>query len=118
MARLPEDFACRYGYSPWLVETFVDTTQVAGTCYRAANWIRVGSSQGRGRQDREGAAAETVKDIYIHVLVADFREQLGLGAEAGLGPLPVDAGLDPDTWAEREFGGAPLGDRRLSQRLV
>lgn len=118
MARLPEDFERRYGYRPWLVETFVDTTQFVGTCYQAANWIRVGCSQGRGRQDREGARAESVKDIYVHVLAADFRQRLGLGADAGLGPLPLDADLDPQTWAQREFGGAPLGDRRLSERLV
>jgi hypothetical protein len=118
MARLAKDFERRYGYSPWLVETFVDTTHFAGTCYQAANWIRVGCSQGRGRQDREGAKPESVKDIYVLVLAADFRERLGLGAHAGLGPLPVDADLDSATWAEREFGGAPLGDQRLSQRLV
>ena len=118
MARLAQDFERRYGYRPWLVETFVDTTQFTGTCYRAANWIRVGSSQGRGRQDRENAKAESIKDIYVHVLAADFRERLGIGAEAGLGPLPLDADLDPQAWAQREFGGAPVGDQRLSQRLV
>ena len=118
MARLPEDFERRYGYQPWLVETFVDPTQFAGTCFQAANWIRVGASGGRGRQDRDGAKAETVKDIYVHALAADFRQRLGLGAHAGLGPLPLDADLAPEQWAQREFGGAPLGDQRLSQRLV
>jgi len=118
MARLPQDFERRYGYRPWLVETFVDTTQFAGTCYQAANWIRVGSSQGRGRQDREAAKPESIKDIYVHVLAADFRKRLGLGTQAGLGPLPVDADLDSASWAQQEFGGAPLGDERLSQRLV
>lgn len=118
MARLPQDFECRYGYRPWLVETFVDTTQFAGTCYQAANWVRVGRSQGRGRQDREVAKAESVKDIYVHILAGDFRTRLGLGAGAGLGPLPMDADLDPELWAQQEFGGAPVGDRRLSQRLV
>jgi hypothetical protein len=118
MARLPQDFERRYGYRPWLIETFVDTTQFAGTCYQAANWIRVGCSQGRGRQDREVAKAESVKDIYIHVLAPDFRKRLGLGARAGLGPLPVAADPDPESWAQQEFGGAPLGDKRLSQRLV
>lgn len=118
MARMPKDFEHRYGYRPWLVETFVDATRFAGTCYQAANWIRVGSSQGRGRQDREGARAASIKDIYVHVLAADFRERLGLGAQAGLGPLPLDADLNSQAWAQREFGGAPLGDLRLSQRLV
>jgi hypothetical protein len=118
MARLPQDFGSRYGYRPWLVETFVDTTQFAGTCYQAANWLRIGSSQGRGRQDREAAKAESIKDIYVHVLAADFRKRLGLGAQAGLGPLAVEANLDPESWAQQEFGEAPLGDQRLSRRLV
>jgi len=118
MARLPEDFERRYGYRPWLVETFVDTTQVSGTCFRAANWVRIGSTKGRGRQDRTAAQGETVKDVYVHVLVADFRARLGLGDEAGRGPLSRDADLDPGAWARQEFGGARLGDRRLTQRLV
>ena len=48
LARLPRDFEQRYGYRPWLVESFVDVSQVAGTCFRAANWRRVGQTRGRG----------------------------------------------------------------------
>ncbi len=116
--RLPRDFEERYGYLPWLVETFVDTAGHAGTCFRAANWIRVGWTEGRGRQDRERARPETVKDVWVYELEKDFRERMGLAAYSGLGPLPVEAGLESGRWAEREFGGAPLGDRRLSKRLV
>ncbi len=118
MRWLRKDFEARYGYEPWVIETFVDPRHYSGTCYRAANWIRVGSTQGRGRQDREVAKAKGVKDIYVYVLAEGFREQLGLPADAGLGPLPLDKDLDAANWTEREFGGAPLGDKRLSQRLV
>ena len=118
MAALPGDFAQRYGYRPWLVETFVDPTQVAGTCFQAANWRRVGQTQGRGRQDRDRRAAETVKDIYVYPLEPDFRLQLGLPADGGRGPLGPAEGLDGAAWAQQEFGGAPLGDGRLSARLV
>ena len=118
LQRLPEDFEARYGYQPWLVETFVDTSCFTGTCFQAANWIRVGTTQGRGRQDAARQSGETVKDIYVRPLVADFRQRLGLPAHSGQGPLPVAAGLEADRWADQEFGGAPLGDRRLSQRLV
>ena len=118
LERLPVDFEDRYGYPPWLVETFVDTSRVAGTCFQAANWIRVGSTQGRGRQDAARQSDETVKDIYVYPLVPDFRARMGLPAHSGLGPLPVNAGLEADGWAQQEFGGAPLGDRRLSNRLV
>jgi len=118
MKRLPQDFEDRYGYRPWLVETFVDTSGFAGTCFRAANWIRVGASRGRGRQDRRRQGTETPKDIYVYELDKNFRDRMGLSAHRGLGPLPIDAGLAPGAWAEHELGGAPLGDRRWSKRLV
>ncbi len=118
MRQMPEDFQARYGYRPWLVETFVDTSRHVGTSYQAANWIRVGRTKGRGRQDRKRLHGETVKDIYLYPLVRDFRDRMGLSLHSGLGPLPLEAGLESEGWAEQEFGGAPLGDRRLSKRLV
>jgi hypothetical protein len=115
---LPADFEERFGYRPYLLETFVDPTHYSGTCFRAANWLYVGRTQGRGRQDREMKAAKSRKDIYVYPLVADFRARLGLAPGAGLVPLGPAAGLQEETWAEQEFGAAPLGDRRLSRRLV
>ena len=48
-----------------------------GTCYRAANWIHVGQTAGRGRMDREHKAhGQAVKDIYVYPLVRDARQQL------------------------------------------
>jgi hypothetical protein len=118
LGRLPGDFQERYGYRPWLVETFVDVGQVAGTCFRAANWIRVGQTRGRGRQDRTRRAAEAVKDIYVYPLARHFRVHLGLPADGGRGPRGLTAGLETDAWTAQEFGGACLGDARLSRRLV
>jgi len=112
------DFEHRYGYEPLLLETFVDTSNFLGTCFRAANWLRIGQTQGRGRQDREKKAAKGVKDIYVYPLVEDFRESLGLRLGSGLGPLGLAEGLDGDQWAEQEFGTAVLGDSRLTRRLV
>ena len=116
--QMPVDFEQRYHYRPMLMESFVDSAQFAGTCYKAANWIRVGKTQGRGRQDRYWQAGETVKDIYVYLLEKDFRAQLGLAADAGRSALGPADGLETETWAEKEFGGAPLGDERLSKRLV
>ena len=116
--QMPVDFERRYHYRPFLMESFVDRAHFAGTCYQAANWIRVGRTQGRGRQDRFRHARETVKDIYVYPLEKDFRSQLGLAADAGRSALGPADGLEAQTWAEKEFGGAPLGDARLSQRLV
>jgi hypothetical protein len=47
--RLGGDWKGRYGYEPVLLETFVDSTRFQGTCYRAANWVYVGKTQGRGK---------------------------------------------------------------------
>lgn len=116
--RLPEDFKQRYNYRPCLLESFVDRALFLGTCYRAANWMRVGRTQGRGRQDRFRQAKETAKDIYVYPLEKDFRSSLGLAADAGRSALGPADGLEKELWAEKEFGGAPLGDARLSRRLV
>jgi hypothetical protein len=116
--RLPDDFEQRYNYRPWLIESFVDRSRFLGTCYQAANWIRVGCTKGRGRQDRFRKAPETAKDIYVYPLEKDFRSKLGLAVDAGRSVLNPADGLEAETWAEKEFGGAPLGDARLSKRLV
>jgi hypothetical protein len=114
----PGDFVERYRLRPWLVESFVDTRGFSGSCYRAANWVRVGRTQGRGRQDRHWERAETVKDIYLYPLEKDLRLKLGLPQDSGLSALEVADGLGEEQWAQKEFGGAPLGDKRLSRRLV
>ncbi len=115
---LPEDFARRYGFEPWLVESFADRALVRGTVYRASNWIRVGQTCGRGRQDRDRRAAESVKDIYLYPLDPDLRVKLGVPADGGRSPLSPADGVDGAQWADKEFGGAPLGDARLTRRLV
>jgi len=84
----------------------------------SANWIAVGRTQGRGKQDRFRKAGETVKEIYMYALAKDFRARMGLAAEAGLGALKPAEGLSSADWAEKEFKDAPLGDARLSNRLV
>jgi hypothetical protein len=116
--KLPDDFEEHFNYRPWLIESFVDRAQFLGTCYQAANWIRVGCTKGRGRQDRLRKVPETVKDIYIYPLEEDFGSKLGLPVDAGRSILDPAEGLEDETWAEKEFGGAPLGDARLSKRLV
>lgn len=118
LAALADDFEQRYGYRPWLVESFVDTAHYSGTSYRASNWQQVGQTKGRGRQDRFNQYALSKKAIYVYPLIDDFRRHLGLSVNAGLGALAETDGLESSTWAEYEFGNAPLGDARLSRRLV
>jgi len=118
LAALPDDFERAYGYRPWLIESFVDIRRYSGACYRAANWIAVGRTKGRGRQDRFNRSALSRKAIYVYPIDKDFRARMGLSANAGLGALQPADGLEATQWAQNEFGGAPLGDARLSKRLV
>jgi hypothetical protein len=75
--QMPRDWETRYGQRPLLLETFVDPARFRGTCYRAANWIHVGQTAGRGRMDREHRAhGQAVKDIYLYPLVRDARQRL------------------------------------------
>lgn len=117
-AMIGNDFQKCYGYRPLLMESFVDTERYSGTCYRAANWQAIGKTKGRGRQDRYSKANLSQKTIYMYPLATDFRKQLGLSPNAGLGALKTGEGLDAEQWAAHEFGNAPLGDKRLSRRLV
>ena len=71
-----EDWQTKYGHPIELLETFVDRSRFQGTCYRAANWICVGQTQGRSRQDRTNTLSVPIKDIYLYPLASDFRERL------------------------------------------
>ena len=72
-----KDWETLYGIQPWLVETLVDSQRFSGHCYRAANWIDVGQTTGRGRQDKEhmrhGAAP---KRILLYPLRPNARKYL------------------------------------------
>lgn len=75
--QLPEDWERHYGNRPLLLETLVDASRFRGTCYRAANWIHVGQTTGRGRMDRKHTAhTQAVKDIYVYPLVRGARQRL------------------------------------------
>ena len=74
--RLPTDWSAAYGYAPVLAETFVETDRFAGTSYRAANWIHVGRTQGRGKLDRHHERALPVKDVYLYPLHRSYRNIL------------------------------------------
>src|SRR5450631_632338 len=117
LRRLAADYEAQYGYRPWLVESFVDTDHFIGTSYRAANWVAIGQTQGRGRQDREHNSAKSIKTIYGYELQADWRGSMGVAEPIAMVPLELAEGLDGDEWADREFGGASLGDKRLNDRL-
>jgi len=75
--QLPHDWQARYGHRPVLLETLVYAQRFRGTCYRAANWIHVGQTTGRGRMDREHENhGRAIKDIYVYPLVRNVRQRL------------------------------------------
>jgi hypothetical protein len=142
--RIGRDWRDRYGRQPWLMETCVEASH-AGTCYRAANWIELGMTAGRGRQDRENNAdarkAEAgkagkvrVKKTRLNKVRVSTVEAPNAGASktkpavkrvlvypldrASLNRLCPNRPATPPGWVHREFGGAKLGDHRLSQRLL
>lgn len=75
--RIVEDWESQYGYRPVLLETLVDCRRYKGTCYKAANWVHVGTTAGRGRMDRENRRYGLApKAIYLYPLTRGFREEL------------------------------------------
>jgi len=74
--QLPRDWTDRYGYTPVLLETFVERQRHQGTCYRAANWIHLGYTQGRGKLDTKNRHPLPVKSILVFPLRANFRDTL------------------------------------------
>ena len=75
LRRLREDWQERYGYAPVVAETFVSPPW-RGTCYRAANWVHVGRTTGRGRQDRQYEKEGTAREVFVYPLVRNFRAAL------------------------------------------
>lgn len=74
--QIQEDWLREYYYAPVLLETFVDTTNFAGTCYKASNWVYLGETQGRGRMDKKKEYGLTRKAIYMYPLQKDFKDCL------------------------------------------
>ncbi len=83
--RIRKDWEERYGYGPVLLETFVEVARYRGTCYQAANWIRLGETCGRGRMDRHTRYLSTPRAIYVYPLVPEFRAFLQGASGAGQG---------------------------------
>ena len=78
LRRIGADWQRKYGHPIHLLETFVERDRFAGTCYQAANWIRVGQTKGRTRQDAPDGQryAAPLKDIYLFALDRHFAQRL------------------------------------------
>ena len=74
--QLPHDWQQRYGYRPVLFETFVESQRHRGTCYKAANWLHVGQTVGRGKKSAVHHQIIPIKDIWLYPLRKDFASVL------------------------------------------
>ena len=74
--QLPLDWHQRYGYSPVLLETFVETERHRGTCYKAANWIHVGQTSGRGKKSTVHHPIIPIKNVWLYPLRKNFASLL------------------------------------------
>jgi hypothetical protein len=93
--QLPGDWAARYGVRPLLLETLVDPARFRGTCYRAANWLALGETVGRGRMDRANVrTGHAPKTVYVYPLGRDVQQRLRT-APAPVGGAPAEAPEEP-----------------------
>jgi hypothetical protein len=76
-ARISEDWQRMYGHPIYFLETFVDPERFRGTCYRAANWVFLGKTTGRGKQSNSYVPNRSIKEILGYPLTKRFRELLG-----------------------------------------
>jgi len=74
--RIASDWQGKYGHPLYMLETFVEKERFKGTCYKAANWIYVGETTGRSRNDRYSNLQVPIKNIYLYPLDKHFREVL------------------------------------------
>lgn len=74
--RISSDWGKIYSHPIYLLETFVDTSRFKGTCYKAANWIYVGNTTGRGKNAKTHKPTKTIKSIYVYPLCKDYKERL------------------------------------------
>jgi hypothetical protein len=74
--RLAADWERAYGHPIYYLETFVDPERYRGTCYRAANWVVMGRTTGRGKNDQTHRPNRSIKEVLGYPLVKDFRTRL------------------------------------------
>ena len=117
LRRLPGDFEARYGFRPRLVETFPEA-RYDGASLKAAKFVRIGQTAGRGRQDRVHRRNGPAESVFMIALCRRWRRHLQVGPADPAPVLAPGEGLGADLWAANEFGGASLGDKRLAARLV
>ena len=118
-ARISDDWQQMYGHPIYFLETFVDPERFRGTCYRAANWVLLGKTTGRGKQSNSYVPNRSIKEVLGYPLTKRFRELLGAVAMK-TARRRIDVNLDE---LDRVLDGArqaPLSEAdydKLKERL-
>lgn len=76
--RISDDWRRLYAHPVHYLETFVDQERFKGTCYRAANWVPLGQTTGRGIKEKTRKVTRSFKEVLGYPLSKDFRAQLGV----------------------------------------
>jgi hypothetical protein len=122
LRRVRADWLERYGVAPVLVETYVDRSTHTGISLVAANWLRIGQTQGRGRSSlSKHSRTKSVKDVWVW----QWDDQARAGLQERSLPVVVPRSIfshgEREHWVEEELDGLDLGhiqlDRRFAQML-
>jgi len=73
---VPKDWLRFYKHPIYLLESFVDTERFNGTCYKAANWLYLGKTTGRGKNDQTHRQNRSIKAVFGYPLCKNFRRIL------------------------------------------
>jgi hypothetical protein len=74
--RISDDWIKVYHHPLYLLETFVDQNRFKGTCYKAANWIRVGRTKGTAKRGHNHLVHGKIKDVLLYPLGKNFKQKL------------------------------------------
>ena len=74
--RISDDWNRVYHFPLYLLETFVEQNRFKGTCYQAANWIRVGETKGTSKKGHKHLKHDKIKDVYVYPLHKLFKKLL------------------------------------------
>ena len=117
LRRIENDFYLTTKHKVYIVETFVDDNEFHGTSYLATNWIEVGETVGRGRNDVNHKSKLTKKKIYLYIIEKRFRDILCTTYTDPYPALDPIEGLDIDEWAENEYSGCKFNKGSV-KRLI
>ena len=113
------DWMQRYGITPVLVETYVDRSTQNGKSLAAANWLRIGQSQGRGRTSpSQSCRSKSIKDVWVWQWDSQARALLQERKLPRVVPRSIFAPSQENTWTEEELDGLELGHVKLEARFT